>query len=64
LSEIYNKYRAFYLWPKIYFNLNSKRIIIEELKLDEKLFEENKNNVLIIDNKLNEAIIEIKFKPE
>lgn len=64
LEEIYNKYRWFYLWPKIYFELNWKRVIIEELKLDEKLFEEHKNGLLFDGKNLNPAVIEIKVKPE
>lgn len=65
LEDVYNKYRGFYLRPKIYFELNGKRVIIEELKLNEKIFEENKKNPLIIDWKnLNPAVIEIRLKPE
>ena len=64
LEDIYNKYRGFYLWPKIYFELNGKRVIIEELKLDEKIFEENKKNPLIEWKILNPAVIEIRLKPE
>jgi hypothetical protein len=33
--------------PKIYFILNGKRVVIENLKLNEKTFEENKGKVLI-----------------
>ena len=33
--------------PKIYFMLNGKRIVIESMKLDENLFQENKDKVLI-----------------
>lgn len=33
--------------PKIYFMLNGKRIVVENLKLDEKSFEENKDKILI-----------------
>jgi len=64
LEEIYNKYRGFFLWPKIYFELKWKRIIVEELKLDEKIFEENKNKSLLNEKTLNPAVIEIKIKPE
>lgn len=64
LEEIYNKYRGFYLRPKIYFIRKEKRVIIEELKLDEDIFEENKNKSLIEWNDLNPAIIGIKVKPE
>ncbi len=64
LEEIYNKYRGFYLWPKIYFIWKDKRVIIEELKLDEKIFGENKNKSLIQWNDLNLAVIDIRVKPE
>jgi methionyl-tRNA formyltransferase len=64
LEEIYNKYRGFFVWPKIYFVWKDKRVIIESLKLDEKIFEENKKNPLIEWKDLNKAIIEIRVKPE
>ena len=64
LEVIYNKYRWFYLRPKIYFELNRKRVIIEELKLDENIFEENKNKDLIDWKHLNPAVTGIKVKPE
>lgn len=82
IESIYNKYRWFYLWPKIYFKLNMSsfgkggvptptrcgtedlRVIVEELKLDEKIFEENKKSPLIEWKNLNPAVIEIKVKPE
>lgn len=64
LEIIYNKYRWFYLRPKIYFIWKDKRVIIEEFKLDEKLFEENKKNPLTEWKNLNPSIIEIKVKPE
>lgn len=60
LDDIYSKYRAFYLRPKIYFHLPSsvilwkthqsssaKRVIIEKITVDESKFEENKNKILI-----------------
>lgn len=64
LEEIYNKYRGFYLRPKIYFIWKDKRVIIEELKLDENIFEENKKNTLFEWMDLNTAVIDIKVKPE
>jgi methionyl-tRNA formyltransferase len=46
LQEIYSKYRAYYIRPKIFFNQgdlkSSKRVIIENLKLDQNLFESEK----------------------
>jgi hypothetical protein len=35
------------MWPKIYFMLNGKRVVIESMKLNEKAFSENKDKVLI-----------------
>jgi methionyl-tRNA formyltransferase len=64
LEDVYNKYRGFYLRPKIYFIWKDKRVIVEELKLDEKTFEENKKNPLFEWKDLNNAVIEIKVKPE
>lgn len=64
LEDIYKKYRAFYLWPKIYWINEWKRIIVEELRLDEKLFEENKDKPILDWDILNKCIIEIKVKPE
>jgi len=68
LESIYNKYRAYYLWPKIYFfvwnNNKTKRVIIEHMKLDKKIFETEKKNKLFKGNELNKAILEIQIKPE
>ena len=66
LEDIYRKYRAYYLWPKVYFFLqNNKKVIIEELKPDPKNFEENKKLPLIDkNNKLNDSVQEIFLKPE
>jgi methionyl-tRNA formyltransferase len=47
LEDIYAKYRAYAIWPKIRFKLNEKIVIIEELKLDENKYDENKNLPLI-----------------
>jgi len=64
LETIYNKYRAFYLWPKIYFMMNDKRIIIEELKLSEPLYNSNDEVPLFREKELHPAIIDIQLKPE
>ena len=50
--------------PKIYFMLNWKRVVVESLKLDENLFQENKNKVLIDWKTLNPSVIDISLKPE
>lgn len=64
IETIYNKYRAFYLRPKIYFMLDGKRVIIEELKLSEPLYNSNDEVPLFKGNELHPAIKEIKLKPE
>lgn len=69
LESIYNKYRAFYLWPKIYFIHNDKRIIIEKLELDETSYNLEKNNPLLKSKDvamqhLNKSIKSILLKPE
>jgi len=50
LQDIYNKYRAYYMRPKIFFNQGDlkspKRVIIEYLKLDENLFKIEKEKPL------------------
>lgn len=77
LNNIYAKYRAFYLRPKIYFMLNDRRVIVEKITVDENKFEENKNKPLfmasltkegvptkwVVDS-LNPCISEILLKPE
>ncbi len=71
LETIYRKYKAYYLWPKTYFQLRVKNgelkiITIDELIIDESLFEQYKDKGLFIDNHytLNPAIISLKVKPE
>lgn len=64
IETIYNKYRAFYLWPKIYFMMDDKRIIIEELKLSEPLYNSNDEVPLFKDKELHPAVIDIQLKPE
>lgn len=64
LDSIYCKYRWFFMWPKIYFMMNGKRVVIESLKLDEKTFWENKNKPLIDGKILNPCVVDIILKPE
>ncbi len=64
LEDIYAKYRAYAIWPKIWFKLNEKTIIIEELKLDENKYNENKKSSLIQWKNLNPAVTNIAIKPE
>ena len=64
LDDIYAKYRAYAIWPKIRFKLNDKSVIIENLELDGTLFETNKPSTLIQWKNLNKAIKNIAIKPE
>ena len=64
LQDIYNKYRAFYLWPKIYFEYKGKRVIIEHLEIDEKEFRKSNWEVLFNKKTLNTAVKDILLKPE
>ena len=77
LETIYNKYRAFSLWPKIYFMLpplikegdhdsggGFKRVIIESLKLNESVYNSNEEAPIFQDKNLNPAILDIQLKPE
>ena len=64
LEDIYAKYRAYTIWPKIRFKLNEKTVIIEELQIDKLKYDENKNSPLLQWKKLNPSIITILIKPE
>lgn len=70
LEKIYSKYRAYFLWPKLYFIINnedsskSKRVIIEKLILNEKTFLDNKDKMLFEWKTLNACVEEIILKPE
>lgn len=62
LHDIYCRYRAYYQWPKIYFILHDKRIIIENIKIYEGA--DTKKPLIYQNNTLNEAIEDIVLKPE
>lgn len=64
LDDIYAKYRAFTLRPKISFIRQDKKIIIEKLIIDEWLFEIHKAEPLLTDWNLNLAVKDISLKPE
>lgn len=65
LDSIYGKYRAYFLWPKIFFVYQGKTVIIDQLVLDQKIFEEKKDLPLInSDFELHSAIVDIQIKPE
>lgn len=44
--------------------LNTKRVIIEKLILDEKTYKENRNAPLLDKKILNQTVVDIKVKPE
>ena len=69
LETVYNKFRAYFMWPKIYFlitqNWVSKRVIIENIKLDENKYQEHKSKPLILKNNTsNLSILELSVKLE
>lgn len=64
IQSVYQKYRAYILWPKIYFVHNDKRVIVEQLVLDEKLFAQHKAEPLIQNNTTNPCVTTLIVKPE
>jgi methionyl-tRNA formyltransferase len=48
LGDVYAKYRAYALRPKIYFIWNKKRVVIEDMKLDQLLYKKNKDRAILI----------------
>lgn len=70
LENIYRKYKGYYLWPKTHFQLRVKSgelkvVIIEQLELDEELYEHKKDKSLFLDDYvLNPAVISLVVKPE
>ena len=69
--HIYNKYRAYYLWPKIYFWMkypetkDPKRVIIEDIQIDEWLFILHNHKPFCDKNRmLNCAIVSCSVKVE
>ena len=64
IETIYNKYRAFSIWPKIYFMMDEKRVIIENIKLSESIYNSNDELPLFQEKKLHPAVTDIQIKPE
>lgn len=69
LENIYRKYKGYYLWPKTYTQIEGKygliRVVIEQLELDEELYQHNKDKSLYLDEYvLNPAVISLMVKPE
>ncbi len=74
LSQLYQKYQWYYLWPKVRFELNNKRFIIENMSLHENMYN-NKQDIgkskiysdlplLDTNNNLNICVKNILIKPE
>jgi hypothetical protein len=62
---VYAKYKGYFLWPKISFELDGKHILIEKLILDKESYQQYKDHPLInLDFSPNVAIKELFLKPE
>jgi len=62
---VYAKYKGYFLWPKISFELDGKHILIEKLILDKESYQHYKDHPLInSDFSPNVAIKELSLKPE
>ena len=71
LEESYQKYQAYSLRPKIFFDLElqnkKKRVIIEKIELDEEIYKHHKHKSMIDGNNkktLNPSIKELSIKVE
>jgi len=65
IDTIYKKRRAYAMRPKIHTLIEGKRIIIEQIILDELLYSANKELLLVDMNLvLNESVKELIVKPE
>ena len=65
LAEVYAKYRGYFLRPKVWFLFNEKKVVVEELVLDEVLFSEAKDQPLRDEDfRLNSCVKSLMLKPE
>lgn len=65
LAEVYAKYRGYFLRPKVWFTFNEKKVVVEELVLDEVLFSEAKDQPLRDEHfHLNPCVKSFLLKPE
>lgn len=65
LAEVYAKYRGYFLRPKVWFTLHEKKVVVEELVLDEVLFLEVKDQPLRDEHfQLNPCVSSLLLKPE
>ena len=65
LESVYAKYKGYFLWPKISFELDGRHILIEKLVLDKESYQQYKDLPLITsDFSPNVAVKELFLKPE
>lgn len=65
LSVVYAKYRGYFLRPKVWFAFNEKKVVVEELVLDEVVFFETKDQPLRDEQyRLNPCVKSLLLKPE
>lgn len=71
IEDIYRKYKAYCLWPKIFMKLDTKNteqkiVTIDNLVIDESLYSIHKDDLLFVDKnyKLNPSITYLQVKPE
>jgi len=66
LHTLFAKYKAYALWPKTYFILESwKRVVVEKIEVNETLYDEHKSVPLLNEkNECNEAITTLLVKQE
>lgn len=65
LSEVYAKYRGYFLRPKVRFTLHEKKVVVEELILDEVCYQKSWAQSLRDEHfQLNPAIKSLLLKPE
>lgn len=64
LQSIYNKYRAYYVRPKIFFIHNDKRVIIEKLVVDRPDTSGYNTPMVSENNELHSSVVECVVKPE
>lgn len=65
LEEIYAKYRAYAIRPKVWFSLQGKKVSVEELVIDQEKFEKEKKKLIWDEQyQLNACIQTLLLKPE
>lgn len=65
ISAVYAKYRGYFLRPKVWFTFNEKKVVVEELVLDEVVFLKTKDQPLRDEQyRLNPCVKSLLLKPE